>query len=44
MLYQAKNFEKKESFDILNLVFEISNRKPLNSLKLSAWKWKVGFW
>ena len=31
-----QNFEKKESFDILNLVFEISNLKPLNFLQLSA--------
>ena len=36
MLKYAKNFEKKESFDILNLGFEISNLKPLNSLELDA--------
>ena len=31
-----KKFEKTESFDILNLVFENSNLKLLNSLKLGA--------
>ena len=36
MLYLAKKFEKTESFDILNLVFKISNLKLLNSLKLDA--------
>ena len=36
MLYLAKKLEKTESFDILNLVFEISNLKLLNSLKLDA--------
>ena len=38
LLYLAKKFEKTESFDILNLVFENSNLKLLNSLKLGAWK------
>ena len=36
LLYLAKKFEKTESFDILNLVFENSNLKLLNSLKLGA--------
>ena len=32
MLYLAKKFDKTESFDILNLVFEISNLKLSNSM------------
>ena len=43
MLYLAKKFEKTESFDILNLVFEISNLKLLKSLKLDARKKKLVF-
>ena len=34
--FLQKKFEKTEYFDILNLVFEISNLKLLNSLKLDA--------